>query len=185
MPLVMPTARKSAVRIALVFALLIAVAGIEVAHHSKGAAKPLGEGPLIEFPTSPTPKLAVQQFLDGDFSLITDVKSLPRPVLQVFTEVGGSRLLMANPGKRFEATDVIRDATVPRKRLIFAGVLDDRCFVHYEQGGIAHMYILALFNLTSAEGAKPVWRGYCGPAANIHDLRSQVDSGKCSQADRF
>src|SRR5260370_3153799 len=111
---------------------------------------------------------------------ILSLSKIPRPVLRVFTEVGGSRPVMANPGKRFEATDFIVDSSIPRKRLIFAGVSGDRCFVHYEQGGIAHSYLLALFTVTSPATMKPIWRGYCGHAAHIRDLRSELAAG-CSQ----
>lgn len=129
------------------------------------------------------PPLARQQFLEGDFKIIRDVKELPQPVLQAFTEQGGSRLLMANPGKRFLATDVISDSNLPRKRLIFAGVLDDKCFVHYERGGIALANILAFFRLTSKESMEPLWRGYCAPASDIKDLRSQLLKDGCSRVD--
>jgi hypothetical protein len=79
---------------------------------------------------------------------------------------------MANPDQKFEATDVIQDASVPRKRLIFAGVADNKCFVHYEQGGRAHSYVVEFFGATSTENMKPLWRGHCrAPAANIQDLR--------------
>ena len=107
------------------------------------------------------------------------LSKIPRPVLRVFTEVGGSRPVMANPGKRFEATDVIRDESIPRKRLIFAGVAANKCFVLYEQGGLGHLFLVDFFELTSGDEVHPLWRGHCGPAADIRDLRSHIDSG-CS-----
>jgi hypothetical protein len=105
--------------------------------------------------------LAAQQFLEGNFKIINRVGNLPQPVLQVFTEEGGSRFVMADPGKEFQATDVIYDGTLPRKRLILAGVQDDRCFVLYEQGGIGLSEILAFFKLTSKDSMEPLWSGYC------------------------
>jgi hypothetical protein len=141
--------------------------------------KSLGEAPPLDF-SSGISKSDRQHFLDGDFTIIKDVRALPGPVLETFTEQGGSRLLMANPGKNFIVGDVIYDSSVPRKRLIFAGVLGEKCFVHYEQGGRAHMYVLTLFDVTTSKAVKPLWRGYCGgPAANIRELRSQLDSGGC------
>ena len=121
-----------------------------------------------------------QQFLGGDFRIIKDVGLLPRPVLEKFTEQNGSRPVIANPGKNFVVGDVIYDSSVPRERLIFAGVSGKKCFVHYEQGGRGHMYLLVLFDLTSPTGVKPLWRGHCrGPAANISELHSQVVNGDC------
>lgn len=173
--------RKLFVIIASIVCAVVLVAGIKLIQIVAGNASPLGESMPLDFPSLSTSE--VQLFLDGEFKLVADVRSLPRPVLSAFTEQGGSRLLMANPGKKFEATDNIIDASVPRKRLIFAGSTDNKCFVHYEQGGIAHSYVLAFFTLSSADKMKPLWRTYCdGPAANIHELRSKLASGACSDS---
>ena len=102
-------------------------------------------------------------------------------MLQTFTEEGGPRLLMANPGQKFEETDVILDATVPRERLIFAGVAGDRSFVHYEKGRYVHSYILEIFGPTSTGKLGPLYGGYCdAPATNFQDLRSLLIPGGCS-----
>jgi hypothetical protein len=145
-------------------------------------APPLGEEPQIEYPAEKMSRVAIRSFLEGQFSIIKHVGSLPAPVLQVFTEKGGSRPVMADPGKNFEATDFIVDGTLPRKRLIFAGVSGDKCFVQYEQGGIGHFYVLALYNLPSQGRLKPLWWGSCPrPATNIDTLRTWVANGSCSQ----
>lgn len=165
----------------LVTAALVLVAGcffVFIYHQAPKA--PLANGPPLSFSNSDMSQSAERQFLDGDFTIIRDVKSLPSPVLQAFTEQGGSRLTIANPGKNFLATDVIYDSSLPRKRLIFAGVLNDKCFVHYEQGGISLSSVLAFFRLTSKEKMEPLWRGFCGPAVNLQDLRSHVAKGECS-----
>jgi hypothetical protein len=126
----------------------------------------------------------VGEFLKDNFAIIRNVNSLPGPVRHAFTELDGSRLLMANPGGRFEAGDVIWDASIPEKRLIFAGVSNNKCFVHYEQGGRAHSFLVALFELTQSSGLRPIWQGYCGPASSIEDLRSQVANDCQSRVDR-
>jgi hypothetical protein len=141
----------------------------------KQSAGPLRDGPRVAFAAKPLPLSARQQFLEGNFKIITRVGNLPQPVLQVFTEEGGSRFVIADPGKEFLATDVFYDDSLPQKRLIFAGVLDDKCFVYYEQGGWGFSTILAFFKLTSKESMEPLWRGYSWPpAADIEELRSQV-----------
>jgi hypothetical protein len=142
--------------------------------------KPLGPTPHIDF-TNPLPKSAAVEFLQGEFTIIKDVKSLPSPVLKAFTEVGGSRPVMANPGQKFEVGDFITDASVPQKRLLFAGVSRDRCFVHYEQGGRGHLYLLALFQLLPEDSMKPIWKGYCEPAKDIQNLRLEIENGHCRQ----
>lgn len=131
----------------------------------------------INFPSQHLSSNDLQAFLAGDFTIVRDMRQLPRPVLQAYTERGGSRLVMANPGERFEATDYIRDSSVPRKRLIFAAISKDKCIVSYEQGGIAHSYVIGLFRLHSNE-AKPVWQGYC-EAKDIDTLRKNAADGYC------
>jgi hypothetical protein len=161
--------------------VLLAVAVLEVGCYRTPVSRPLGEGPRIQLPAARFSESARRQFLDGDFKIVTDVRALPAPVLQTYTEQGGSRLLMANPGQKFEATDVIQDASVPRERLIFAGVAGDKCFVHYEKGGYAYSYVVEFFGVTSTKSMEPLWGVYCdGPAANIQDLRSQLIHGGCS-----
>jgi hypothetical protein len=174
----MHKAQKTAA-VKLLAIVFLVVAGI-VLGLSRQDRKPLGEAPVLDFSSPGTSQLTRQQFLDGDFTVIKDVRLLPRPVLEKFTEQNGSRPVIANPGKNFVVGDVIYDSSVPRKRLIFAGVSGEKCFVHYEQGGRGHTYLLALFDLTSPSSVKPLWQGHCrGPAANISDLRSQVVNGDC------
>jgi hypothetical protein len=116
-------------------------------------------------------------FSGGGFKLVRDTRRLPSSVLQAYTERGGSRLAMANPGTRFEATDYISDSSVPRKRLIFAAFTQDKCIVSYEQGGYALTFNIALFRLSSAH-AEPVWKGFCS-ATDLENLRSEVAKGRC------
>jgi hypothetical protein len=167
----MQKVQKSAA--ARIVVIVFIVAAAIVLGLSKRDRKPLGEAPSLDFSSPGMAQFARQHFLAGDFTIIKDVSLLPRPVLETFTEQNGSRLIISNPGKNFIVGDVIYDSSVPRERLIFAGVSGGKCFVHYEQGGRAHMFLLALFELTSPSGVKPLWRGHCsGPAANISDLGS-------------
>jgi hypothetical protein len=176
----MRISRRLAIAIVVACSLLFALARTGVLRYWAQASQALGEAPRIEFSPAGISQAERKQFLDGDFTIVKDVKALPRPVINAFTEKGGSRLLMANPGKRFEVGDVIVDSSVPRERLIFAGVLNDKCFVHYEQGGYAHSYILALFNVGSRSGMKMLWRGYCtAPAADLPALQSEVANAEC------
>jgi hypothetical protein len=172
--------RRLAVAVIVACALLFAVARTGILRKWDKASKPLGEAPRINSPSVGLTQSQRQQFLEGDFTIVRDVKALPRQLVDAFTEQGGSRLLMANPGQTFEVTDVIGDASVPRERLIFAGVLNDKCFVHYEKGGYAHTYNLSFFDITSTSGAKMVWQGYCAASAtSFRDLRLKIISGGC------
>jgi len=93
---------------------------------------------------------------------------------KLYTAKGGSRIAIADPGEKFEVTDVITDPDLPTRRLIFAGVAQDRAFIHYEEGGIAHSYIVELFRLESTYIAVGLWSGYRGPAKNIEELKELV-----------
>jgi hypothetical protein len=177
----MTMSRKSALRCVFASIGLFAVAAISIVGLQKSKSPPLGED-RIEYPSEEMSQSTREQFLQGDFSLIRAVNALPAPVLRAFTEQGGSRLTMVDPGKTFRVADVILDPTLPSKRLIFAGLSGDRCFVHYEQGGRGHSYVLALFNVTSKDGTRPVWRGYCrAGAATTEELRSWLANGSCSR----
>jgi len=160
--------------------VLLTIAFFRVIRYMTPGSKPLGEGLQISFPADGFSESARRAFMDSDFRVVTDVRALPSPVLQTFTEKGGLRLLMANPGQKFEVTDVL-DATLPRERLIFAGVAGGKCFVHYEKGGYTHSYIIEIFGPTSTGKVGPLYGGYCdAPATNFQDLRSLLIHGGCS-----
>jgi hypothetical protein len=132
---------------------------------------PPGEPPTIEFAEPNMSSAERQTFLTADYEISRTVAELPAGIRKLYTVKGGSRIAMADPGERFEATDVTSDSNLPGRRLIFAGVAQDRAFVHYEEGGIAHSYIVELFRLEPSGTAMGIWRGYCGPAKSLEDIR--------------
>jgi hypothetical protein len=132
---------------------------------------PPGEPPTIEFAEPNMSSAERQTFLTADYKISRTVAELPAGIRELYTVKGGSHIAIADPGERFEATDVITDPNPPRRRLIFAGVAQDRAFVHYEEGGIAHSYIVELFRLEPSGAAVGIWRGYCGPAKSLDDIR--------------
>jgi len=166
--------------IASISAVLLAVVGIEIIRSTKGYTAPLGQARPIQFRPDGFTQAAREEFLNGDFTIVKDVRVLPVPIREALSEQGGSRLVMANPGEKFEATDVIDDSSLPQRRLIFAGVSSDRCFIHYERGGRGHSYIIVFFKVTSAKSMEPLWNGYCdGPSSSFQNLRSKLATGKC------
>jgi hypothetical protein len=72
---------------------------------------------------------------------------------------GGRDGKLAEPGQKWNATDVITDPTLPGKRLIWAVIGGDYYVVHYERGGIAHSFHILVAKVTKND-AKPtmVWR---------------------------
>jgi hypothetical protein len=162
--------------IAVICLLPAAIAIIVFRQHRSTPA----ETPHVGLPST-VAQTTGAQLLSDDFKIVSDVNALPASVLRIFQEKGSSRVLMANPGAKFNPSDVILDEAVPPKRLILAGVSTDKCFVHYEQGGIGLSYVLEVFGLGSAAPMKPIWFGYCDKRAfSLEALRSQVESGECS-----
>jgi hypothetical protein len=118
--------------------------------------------------------------LDGDFTLVYRTDDLPGDCKLAFTEISRqAQFEMAEPGKKFQVTDVIVEEGLPRRRLILGGVSNQqRCFIHYESGGIGHSYHLLVFD-TSPDGRAKLLLGASthGPR-DLSQLRSQVGHGE-------
>lgn len=150
---------------------------ISISDGNREPMLPPGEPAPIKFIAPNMSSRERQTFLAADYEILQRISDLPSGIRSLYTVKGGFNIAMANPGERFEATDNITDPTLPRRRLIFAGVSQDRAFVHYEEGGIAHSYIVEFFRLEPSQTAIGVWRGYCGPAKNLADLRRLMSVG--------
>jgi len=135
---------------------------------------PPGEPPPIKFASPNMSSVERQTFLTAEYRIVQKVADLPAGIRKLYTVKGGSRVAIADPGERFEATDVITDPDLPRRRLIFAGVAQDRAFIHYEEGGIAHSYIVELFRLESPDLAVKLWSGYRSPTKNLEEMKRLV-----------
>jgi hypothetical protein len=108
------------------------------------------------------------------FHEVHSTSDLPPGIVALCTD-GKARL--ADPGQRWNPTDVVVDPTLPGKRLIWAAVGGHYYVVHYERGGIAHSYHFLVATLAT-DRAKPkvVWRAVGGPfkdyAAFVEALRN-------------
>ncbi len=76
-------------------------------------------------------------------------------------------------------TDTGSPNELPSRRLIVAGVGEKYCLVHYEQGGIVHLWIVALFKLSNGK-AKRVWvsRVESARSLDLLELKAVIESGK-------
>lgn len=105
----------------------------------------------------------------GALEQIDRVTSLPQAIQAGSFTVDGTSAAgwkMAEPGGAFSATDVPVPGA-PARRLIFAACDSQLCVVHYERGGIAHLYELLALSLQSGRW-RAVWNAR-GPA-RISDL---------------
>jgi len=84
--------------------------------------------------------------------------NLPSAVFSLCAD-GSGRL--AEPGQKWEVTDVIIDHRLPRSRLIWAATDGDYYVVHFERGGIGHEFVV-LIATVKPDTTKPtiIWQGY-------------------------
>jgi Tol biopolymer transport system component len=117
--------------------------------------------------------------LDGEFTIEKQVDRLPDSLKSAFEVLAKQNgFAMANPGEKYQETDVISELGLPSRRLIFAGISKDRYFIHYEKGGIFHSYHLAVFDVSPTGKVTFHWGGAGGPAANdLAQLRKMVSAG--------
>jgi hypothetical protein len=91
------------------------------------------------------------------FHEVHSTSDLPSVILTLCDGGGDGRL--AEPGKNWNATDVITDPTLPGKRLIWAVIGGDYYVVHYERGGIDHSFHILVAKVTKNDAKRTmVWR---------------------------
>ena len=98
--------------------------------------------------------------LDGDFLVVKKVDHLPEELKSAFRRlVGMDNFEMADPGEKYQVTDVIVEKGLPFQRLLFAGISNSKYFIHYETGGIGHSYHVAVFSVDSERKVTFLWGG--------------------------
>ena len=115
---------------------------------------------------------------DERLQIVTSVRGLPLGVREELQTLFGSNTLdIAEPGARFQVTDVVVDPNLPRRRLVSAGCSQDHCLVYYERGGIAHTWHVALFHWTPGETRLD--GGGIAPSglASVEEVRNAILSG--------
>ena len=112
------------------------------------------------------------------FGIVTSIRGLPLGVRDSLQELFGTQTLeIAEPGAKFQVTDVVVDPKLPRRRLVAAGCSADHCLVYYERGGIAHTWQVVLFHWTPA-ATRFEWGGAApGGLATIDDVQRATLSG--------
>ena len=110
------------------------------------------------------------------FREVHSTSDLPPAIVALCTGNSGR---FADPGQKWNATDVIMDPTLPGKRLIWAAVGGEYYVVHYERGGIAHTFHMLVAKLANGE-AKPkvVWSAIGGPFKDYAAFLDALRNGK-------
>ena len=86
---------------------------------------------------------------------------------------------LADPGQNWNATDVVTDATLPWKRLIWAAVGRDYYVVHYERGGIDHSFHILISKVANGHD-KPtvIWHAVGQPLKDYTAFLEALSAGK-------
>jgi hypothetical protein len=132
--------------------------------------------------TLPSPSLTAAQrahLKEERFQAVTSVRGLPLGVREALQALFGTGSLdIAEPGAEFQATDVVVNPKLPRRRLVAAGCSSDHCVVHYERGGIVATRYVTLFHWTPA-ATRFEWGGTAPRTlATIADVRSAILAGE-------
>ncbi len=144
--------------------------------HRHNASEPPLLPPAVCFPE---PTTSSKPTLEGEFEIFDHIDKLPRSVQPAFRDKDHGRWVIADPGEKFEATDLITDTSLPGRRLIFWGRSDDEIFVYFEQGGLGLSFVVDAFRAGTPD-MEPVWRRYCRRVAhNFDDLKNMIGSGEC------
>ena len=102
--------------------------------------------------------------------------NLPPTIVALCADDSGR---LAEPDQKWAATDVIADASLPRKRLIWAVVSGELYVVHYERGGRGHSFHILVATLAKADPKpKVVWRGVGSKLKDYPAFLSALRSGK-------
>jgi hypothetical protein len=111
------------------------------------------------------------------FHELDSTSNLPPAVLALCDGDGDGKL--AEPGQKWNATDVVIDPTLPAKRLIWAAIGGEYYVVHYERGGIAHTFHILVAKLAKDDAKpKPVWRAIGGPFKDYAAFVDALQTGK-------
>jgi len=112
---------------------------------------------------------------DDRFDMVTSIRGFPLGVRSGLQSLFGSfELDIAEPGAKFQMTGTNVTPGLPIRRLVAGGCSTEYCLVHYERGGSAHTWHVALFHWTPA-ATRFEWGGVApGQLATLDAVRKAV-----------
>jgi len=128
--------------------------------------------------TAALPEALRAHVKDDRFDMVTSIRGFPLGVRSGLQSLFGSfELDIAEPGAKFQVTGTNLTPGLSIRRLVAGGCSTDHCLVHYERGGTAHTWHVALFHWTPA-ATRFEWGGVApGQLATIDAIRKAVLSG--------
>jgi len=110
------------------------------------------------------------------FHEVRTTTNLPSAMIALCADDSGK---LAEPGQKWEATDVISDPTLPRKRLIWGATDGENYVVHYERGGRAHSFHVLVASFKKGDTKpKQTWRGIGDRLKDYSAFLDALRSGK-------
>jgi hypothetical protein len=127
-------------------------------------------------------KAEKEHILDGVFRPLASTEEMSRSLKDAFTAATRQKAFaLANPGQKYQVTDVVEEPGLPLRRMVFAGASENKWFIYYEMGGIGHSYALVVFGRQTDGRVRFLWGGMGSErAADINELRKMIDDGGLS-----
>lgn len=153
----------------------------------------------LPFPTAPTSdseklsttpqvspaalsKTEEEHILDGVLRPLASTEEMPQALKDAFTAATRQKAFaLANPGQKYQDTDVVEEPGLPLRRMVFAGASENKWFIYYESGGIGHSYAVVVFGRQRDGRVRFLWGGMSSArAADMNELRKMIADGRCS-----
>jgi hypothetical protein len=118
---------------------------------------------------------------------LKSMKEIPPEVVQACKGLGGYKdFELADPGQAFQATDVITEKHLLGRRLMWAVSFPGYVVIHYESGGIAHMFHVVVVEEDSAKKAHVLWETDARPGTSntFEEFQRELAAGKFDHAAR-
>lgn len=139
-------------------------------------------------PTPPTPASATtsqtsgpdarlpepERTLSSTLTLVKTTAELPDSCKAAFMRLAHmSKFEMAEPGEKFEATDVV-SGNLPRRRLMLGAYSQTRCLISYEKGGWGLSRKVVFFAVMPDQKTEFIGGTYLDRAASFEDMRAAL-----------
>ena len=122
--------------------------------------------------------------LTEKYVLATTVEQIPPGVIADLSARMKHDPRLANPGERFNRTDVV-DPRYPMRRLVLAGLGTRSWFVSYEHGGRGYHRHLVVYVQRDGRPALAYAGTFGSDAATLEELRQLVRNGHITEGEEF
>ena len=122
--------------------------------------------------------------LTEKYVLATTVEQIPPAVMADLSARMKHDPRLANPGERFNRTDVV-DPRYPMRRLVLAGLGARSWFVSYEHGGRGYHRHLVVYAQRDGRPTVAYAGTFGSDAATLEELRQLVRNGQITEGEEF